>query len=69
MTYSLKSAEVVNMRIKSMCRALLWSALVLSPGVVLSDTLDQQRIDFLQAEKLLAQGHEDQFLQLSIALV
>ncbi|MGZ8225738.1 MAG: transglycosylase SLT domain-containing protein [Methylococcaceae bacterium] len=57
------------MRIKSMCLALLWSALVLSPGAVFSDTLDQQRIDFLQAEKLLAQGHEDQFLQLSVALV
>lgn len=53
---------------KSLYRSLLWCGLVLLPGAVLGDTLNQQRMDFLRAEKLLAEGSGDRFLALSAGL-
>jgi len=47
---------------------LLW-CLVLFSGAVLGDTLNQQRNNFLQAEKLLAQGNNAAFVRASAALI
>lgn len=43
--------------------------LVLFSGAALGNTLDQQRSDFLQAEKLLAQGNDADFIRISAALI
>jgi soluble lytic murein transglycosylase len=48
---------------------LLIASLVLLPGATISNTLEQQRQDFLLAEKLAEQGDEPAFLKLSAGLV
>ncbi|MGZ5015824.1 MAG: transglycosylase SLT domain-containing protein, partial [Methylobacter sp.] len=51
---------------------LAWIMLLyplLFSGSVLGNTLNQQRNDFLQAEKLLAQGNNAAFMQVSAALI
>ncbi|MGZ5076433.1 MAG: transglycosylase SLT domain-containing protein [Methylobacter sp.] len=51
---------------------LAWIILLyplLFPGPVLGNTLNQQRNDFLQAEKLLAQGKNAAFMRISAALI
>ena len=50
---------------------LVWIALLCPffSGAVFGNTLEQQRSDFLQAEKMLAQGNNIAFAQISAALV
>jgi len=50
-------------------RGKLLLCLVLFSGAVLGNTLSQQRNDFLQAEKLLAQGNNAAILDISAALI
>ena len=57
------------MNIKSMLRSILLCSLVLLPDMAMSNTLEQQRHDFLLAEKLVEQGDEDAFLILSATLM
>lgn len=47
---------------------MLLSGLTFLPGAVLGYSLDQQRIDFLRAEKLLEQKNDDAFLTISSTL-
>jgi soluble lytic murein transglycosylase len=56
------------MKVKQIARLLLIS-LIFLPSIVLSNTLEQQRIDFLQAEQAINQGNEAAFLQLNTGLV
>ncbi|MGZ8190168.1 MAG: transglycosylase SLT domain-containing protein [Methylococcaceae bacterium] len=56
------------MNINYLCRSVLLSGLVFLPGTILGYTLDQQRIDFLKAEKLLEQKNDETFLTLSSTL-
>jgi soluble lytic murein transglycosylase len=49
-------------------RGKLLLCLVVFSGAVFGDTLNQQRNDFLLAEKLLAQGNDAAFMQTSAAL-
>lgn len=49
-------------------RGKLLLSLIVFSGAVLGNTLDQQRSDFLQAEKLLAQGNTAAFMRISEAL-
>lgn len=53
---------------KHLAWIVLWYPLLFS-GAVFGNTLNQQRIDFLQAEKLLAQGNTAAFMQASAALI
>ncbi len=55
------------MNINSLVR-LLFIALIFLPCAVLSNPLEQQRTDFLQAEQAINQGNEAAFLQLSAGL-
>ena len=57
------------MNIKCMPVSLLLLGLAFSSSPVFSNTLDQQRQDFLLAEKQLEQGDESAFLTLSSTLV
>ncbi|MDD5321994.1 MAG: transglycosylase SLT domain-containing protein [Methylococcales bacterium] len=57
------------MNIKSVLRSILLCSLVLLPGMAMSNTLEQQRHDFLLAEKLVEQDDENAFLSLSATLV
>lgn len=50
-------------------RSLLLISLVFLPYTVLSNTLEQQRSDFLLAEQLLNQGNEPAFLALNAGLI
>ncbi|MDO9423779.1 MAG: transglycosylase SLT domain-containing protein [Methylobacter sp.] len=50
-------------------RGELLLCLFLFSGTVLGNTLSQQRNDFLQAEKLIAQGQTGAFLELSASLI
>jgi soluble lytic murein transglycosylase len=50
-------------------RGKLLLVLFLFSGAVVGNTLDQQRIDFLKAEKLLAQGNISEFMQLGATLI
>lgn len=50
-------------------RWLLLSVLMVSPFVALGNALEQKRTDFLLAEKLLEQGNEESFLNVSEGLV
>jgi soluble lytic murein transglycosylase len=50
-------------------RGKLLLCLVFFSGAVLGNTLDRQRSDFLQAEKLLAQGNNVEFMRISAALI
>ncbi len=52
---------------KHLCGILLMG-LVLFSGSVMGKSLELQRIDFLQAEKLLAQGNQAQFMRISATL-
>ena len=52
---------------KHLCGTLLMG-LVLFSGGVMGKSLELQRIDFLQAEKLLAQGNQAQFMRISATL-
>jgi soluble lytic murein transglycosylase len=51
-----------------MSQFLLVSGLLFSSGTLFSQTLDQQRSDFLAAEKLLQNGNEREFLALAAPL-
>lgn len=51
--------------IKYGCRVLLTGVLVLLSATACGGIWDQQRQDFLRAEKLLQQGNDDAFLELS----
>lgn len=57
------------MKVKKMSRPLLLISLIILPCTVLSNTLDQQRTDFLQAEQAVNQGNEAAFSQLTTGLV
>ena len=48
---------------------MLLSCLTFLPGAVLGYSLDQQRIDFLRAEKLLEQKNDEAFLSISSTLI
>lgn len=56
------------MNINQVAKSLLIS-LIFLPCTVLSNTLEQQRSDFLQAEQAVTQGNEAGFLQLSTGLL
>jgi len=58
-----------TMKVKKMFRSLLLISLIFLPSIVLSNTLEQQRTDFLQAEQAVNQGNEAAFLQLNTGLV
>ncbi|MFZ2168566.1 MAG: transglycosylase SLT domain-containing protein, partial [Methylococcaceae bacterium] len=58
------------MKLKSLLRRLLLCSLVLLPDLVMSNAQEQQRHDFLLAEKLVEQqGDGNEFLSLSATLV
>ncbi|MFI3188312.1 lytic transglycosylase [Crenothrix sp. D3] len=57
------------MKVKNISKSLLLISLTLLPCAVLSNTLEQQRTDFLQAEQALNQGNETLFLQRMTGLV
>jgi soluble lytic murein transglycosylase len=59
---------LTNMNIKCMPGSLLLCGLVFFSSTVISNTLDQQRQDFLLAERLVEQGNEHAFLTLSSTL-
>jgi soluble lytic murein transglycosylase len=56
------------MNVKYMSGSLLWCSLGVFSSAVFSNTLEQQRQDFLLAEKLVEQGNEGAFLTLSSML-
>lgn len=56
------------MNIKFLRRTILLCSLVLLPDLVMSNSLEQQRHDFLLAERLAEQGDENAFLTLSATL-
>lgn len=58
-----------TMKVKNISKSLLLISLTLLPCAVLSNTLEQQRTDFLQAEQALNQGNETLFLQRMTGLV
>ncbi len=57
------------MNMNQIARSLLLISLVFLPYTVLSNTLEQQRSDFLLAEQLLNQGNEPAFLALNAGLI
>jgi soluble lytic murein transglycosylase len=57
------------MNINKIATSLLLIHLIFLPSLVLSNTLEQQRTDFLQAEQAISQGNEAAFLQLNAGLV
>jgi soluble lytic murein transglycosylase len=59
---------VSNMNIKWLPGSVLLSSMVFFSSTVFSNTLDQQRQDFLLAERLVEQGNESAFLALSSTL-
>jgi len=61
--------SLLNMKVKKISRSLLLISLIFLPCAVLSNTLEQQRNDFLQAEQALNQGNEAVFFQLTAGLV
>jgi soluble lytic murein transglycosylase len=56
------------MNIKYVSVSLLFGSLIFFSSTVFSSTLDQQRQDFLLAEKMASQGNESEFLILSSML-
>jgi len=58
-----------TMKVKNISKSLLLISLTLLPCAVLSNSLEQQRTDFLQAEQALNQGNEIAFLQRMTELV
>lgn len=60
--------KVFNSPSKWMSQFLLVSGLLFSSGALFSQTLDQQRSDFLAAEKRLQKGNEREFLALAASL-
>ena len=56
------------MNIKYVSVSLLFGSLIFFSGTVFSHTVDQQRQDFLLAEKMASQGNESAFLILSSTL-
>ncbi|MEY3786895.1 MAG: hypothetical protein RLZ75_1102 [Pseudomonadota bacterium] len=66
---SLQSKKVITINIKCITRHLLGCFFVLFSSATLGNTPDQQRHDFLLAEKLLEQGNDPAFLTVSFTLV
>ena len=64
----IKCKIITNMNIKCMPGSLLLCGLVFFSSTAISNTLDQQRQDFLLAERLVEQGNENAFLNLSSTL-
>ncbi len=60
--------KILKSPTKWMSQFLLVSGLLFSSGTLFSQTLDQQRSDFLAAEKLLQNGNEREFLALAAPL-
>jgi soluble lytic murein transglycosylase len=56
------------MNIKCIPVSLLFGSLIFFSGIVFSNTVDQQRQDFLLAEKMTNQGNESDFVTLSSTL-
>jgi soluble lytic murein transglycosylase len=64
----IKRKIVTNMNIKWLSGSLLLCAMFFFTSTVFSNTLDQQRQDFLLAERLAEQGDDSAFLTLSSTL-
>lgn len=57
------------MTIHPVTKSLLLFSFIFLPNIVLSNTLEQQRSDFLQAEQAVKLGNESAFLQFSTGLI